>query len=84
MATREVNNMARELERIHKTLPEYKTGREENASNILPENRIWYYKKLVWDGLQKTDAYQKISAEDKKKMQTIYNEVGYLWSREWR
>ncbi len=56
----------------------------ENASDIMPEVRILYYRKLVWDGLHKTEAYQKISSEDMEKMQKIYNKVYYFWSREWR
>lgn len=80
MATREVDNIARELERMHKTVPEYAKGWD---NDVAPQDRIWYYRKLVWKGLDKTEAYKNVSTEDKKKMDDIYNLVRDAWTKEW-
>lgn len=80
MALREVDNIARELERMHQTVPEYAKGWDVD---VAPEDRSWYYKKLVWKGLDKTEAYKNVSTEDKNKMEQIYQKVGYAWTKDW-
>lgn len=80
MATREVDNIARELERIHRSEPEYAKGWD---NDVAPQDRIWYYRKLVWRGLDKTEAYKNVSTDDKNKMEEIYQKVHYSWTKEW-
>lgn len=80
MATREVDNIARELERMHRSEPEYAKGWD---NDVAPQDRIWYYRKLVWKGLEDTQAYKDISMADKDKMEKIYQKVHYSWTKEW-
>lgn len=72
MAIKEIDNIARELEYLHKQSSDYERvwGMEENR-NYNEEDRKLFYERLAWEGLEGTDAYQNIDAKKREKMEEL-------------
>lgn len=72
MAIKEIDNIAIELEYLHKQSSDYERvwGMEENR-NYNEEDRKLFYERLAWEGLEGTDAYQNIDAEKREKMEEL-------------
>ena len=84
MAIREINNIAAELERLHKQTTDY------NRVWNMPDNKIYkeeerklFYERLAWEGLESTDAYKNIDSSKKSKMEEM-RKIEFSCGREWK
>ena len=83
MAIREVNNIAQELERLHKQTSDYNKiwGMDENKGYVESDRKL-FYERLAWEGLEKTAAYQRLDAGKREKMEEM-RKIKFLCSRDW-
>lgn len=82
IATRELNNLAEELERLHKQTTDYKNVWKYFDTDTDADRKL-FYKGLSWGGLKQTDAYNKLDATEKGKMLEMVNRILPMCGQDW-
>ena len=83
MAMREIDNMADELERIHRNSGEYDIVWTYWDDVYSLEERKLFYEGLAWDGLHNTTLYKNMDKDKKEHMQKVYKAVKDICKYDW-